>query len=273
MGKEMNAKDFLIAGLVSTAIGIVFIIAVNGFFATAYQPRVLSYQTDYFEVYPEFSDIYIENMQRDGNTATIYFYPGGQTFFSFESDGTLRNEIGDRFIECTMSGNYIIITDTNIPFMPETDPSVWGNPVGDDDDFSAMKRLFKINRAGDCSEQTDFIMNLAEGTGIITRRINLWQSPQNGVLTAEGHTTMEIYDRKTKRWMWMDPAYNIVGGRVGNIPITLHDLRFAVNQGAEITLITTDGAEIRFASWEYAKKWRNYLNPSQVVSYTIPGNQ
>ena len=206
------------------------------------------------------------------NGSIVYFYPDGAISFAFMTDGTIRKEIGKQhFIECTRIGKYITITDTDIPFLPEINPFIWGTPIGNNDDFGTMKELFKTpHPEGDCEIHVEFMVVLANKQGIITRRINLWQSPINGMVTAGGHTTMEIYDRKTKQWIWMDPLYNITEGKIENNPITLYDLQVAINNGENITLTMTDGKEIQFDQWQYAKVWKNYLNPSQIITYVTP---
>ncbi len=266
----MRGKFFLILCLCLLVLGIgAFFLSMN----VMLQPsKIMIYQTNHFDFYSPFSDIYIKEMVPSDNGSTVYFYPDGNMFFSFITDGTVRKETGNRFIECTRSGNgrYITITDTDIPFLPKTNPFVWGIPIGDNDDFGTMKELFKTPREGQCDVQVNYMVMLANDRNIITRRINLWQAPIDGMLTAEGHTTMEIYDRKTKRWIWMDPTYNIVEGKIGNNSITLHDLQVAVNRGENITLITVDGKEIQFDQWKHSHTWKNYLNPSQAIAYVMP---
>jgi hypothetical protein len=258
-------------GLVIVAIGLAIFASLFASL-TPFPQKVISYQTDRFDFYFPFSDIYIKEMVSSDNGSIVYFYPEGTAVFSFANDGTVRKEIGNHFVECTRSGNgtFITITNTDIPFMPKIDPAVWGTPVGDADDFSAMKDLFKTQREGQCDAQTDFMVKLAHDNNIIARRINLWQAPADGMLTAGGHTTMEIYDRKTKRWIWMDPLYNVVEGKTGTRPFTLQDFQISVNRGENITLTLTDGEEVRFGTWEYAETWKNYLNPSQAIAYVIP---
>ena len=210
-------------------------------------------------------------MAPSGNGSMVYFYPDGNMIFSFVTDETIRKEMGKYFVECTRSGNgrYITITDTNIPFLPKTNPFIWGTPIGNNDDFETMKYLFETPRGGDCGSQVDFMVRLAQDRNIITRRINLWQSPINGILTAGGHTTMEVYDRKTKQWIWMDPLFNITEGKIGSKRITLYDLQLAVNRGENIALMI-DEKEIQFNQWQHAKIWKNYLNPSQTITYVTP---
>lgn len=239
---------------------------------TPHYPKIITYQTNHYDFYSPFSDIYIKEMVSSNNGSIVYFYPDGNVTFSFIIDGTIRKEIGNHFIECTRSGNgaYITITNTDIPFLPEINPFQWGTPIGDNDDFSVMKELFKTQREGQCDVQVNFMMGLAHGKNIIIRRINLWQAPADGMLTAGGHTTMEIYDRKTKQWIWMDPLYNIVEGKTGTKLLTLQDLRRSVNRGENITLTMTDGKNISFNTWQYSQTWKNYLNPSQEISYVIP---
>jgi len=234
--------------------------------------KIIPYQTNYFDFYSPFSDIYIKEMVSSDTGAVILLYPEGEVAFSFITDGTIRKDIGNRYIECTRSGNgtYITMTSTNIPFLPAVNPLQWGTPVGDNDDFSVMKELFKTPREGQCDVQVNFMTRLAHDHNIITRRINLWQAPADGMLTAGGHTTMEIYDRKTKRWIWMDPLYNIVEGKAGARVLTLRDLQISVNRGENITLAMTDGKEVLFSKWQHSKTWKNYLNPSQVIAYVIP---
>lgn len=206
------------------------------------------------------------------NGSTVYLYPKGEVSFYFTTDETIRKNIGEYFIECTKSNNgkYITISDTNIPFLPKTNPFVWGTPIGDYNDLDTMQELFKTPRDGDCEIQTEFMVKLATDNGIITRRINLWQAPANGILTAGGHTVMEIYDRKTKQWIWADPLYNIIKGEINGRPITLYDLQIAVNRGENIVLTDTNGNEIMFDKWEHARTYRNYLNPSQKITFVIP---
>lgn len=254
-------------------LSLVGIIIIFGIASVWTPPKLVTYQTDYWNFYTPFSDIYIKEMARSMDGSIVYLYPEGTATFSFANDGTIRKEVGTHFIECTRTegGKYITITDTDIPFLPEADQFAWGIPIGNNSDFGVMKELFKTPREGDCSIQTDFMVGLASEQGIITRRINLWQYPKNGILTAGGHTTMEIYDRETKQWIWMDPLYNIIEGKVGCKPITFRELQIAVNGGENITLTTTDGKEIQFDQWEYAKTWKNYLNPSQIITYVIPG--
>jgi len=235
--------------------------------------KIIPYQTNYWDFYSPFSDIYIKEMLPYGSGSIVYFYPDGNVTFSFVADKTtVRKEVGDHFIECTKAGEYTIITDTDIPFLPKINPFVWGTPVGDNDDFEAMKKLLQMSPPEEaCYTQVDSMVILASEQGIIIRRINLWQSPTNGILTAEGHTTIEIYNRKTKQWVWMDPLYNVTEGKIGNKPITLYDLRAAINRGESITLTMTNGKEIQFDQWQYAKNWKNYLNPSQTITYVTPG--
>jgi hypothetical protein len=235
---------------------------------------LITYQTNYWDFYTPFSDIYIKEMVRSGNGSIVYLYPDGSETFSFVNDGTIRKEIGTHFIECTRAGGgkYITITDTDIPFLPKINPFTWGTPIGNTSDFKVMKELFKIPREGECYTQVDLMVELAQKQGIIARRINLWQSPINGMLVAGGHTTMEVYDRETKQWIWMAPSYNIIEGKIKSKPITLLELQIAVNNGENITLTTTDGKEIQFDQWEHAATWKNYLNPSQVITYVIPEN-
>lgn len=230
------------------------------------------YQTNYGDFYSPFSDIYIKEMISSGSGATVYFYPEENAAFSFVNDGTIRKEIGSHFIECTRSegGRYITITDTDIPFLPKINPFTWGTPVGNNDDFGTMKNLFKTPREGNCYTQVDFMVGLARDQNIIIRRINLWQSPINGMLTAGGHTTMEIYDRETKQWIWMDPLYNITEGKIESKPITLYELQIAITRGENITLTMTDGKETQFSEWEHSRIWKNYLNPSQIITYVTP---
>lgn len=237
-------------------------------------PRIITYQTNYYDFYSPFSDLYIKDMTRSGNGSIVYFYPDGVTTFSFITDGIIRREIGKYFIECTRSGGgkYITISDTNIPFLPKINPYIWGVPIGNNNDHLVMKELFKTPREGACDIQVDFMIGLADNQNIITRRINLWQSPIDGILTAGGHTTMEVYDRKTKQWVWMDPLYNIVEGKIGNRSITLYELRDAINRDENIVLVMIDGEEIRFNRWKHSRIWKNYLNPSQVISYITPKN-
>lgn len=237
--------------------------------------KIISYQSNYYDFYTPFSDIYIKDIQPIGNSVIIFFYPDGMITFTFKEDETIKKEFKNHFIEITRMENdkYITITDTNIPFLSKINPNTWGTPIGNNNDFKIMKELFKISRNGDCSVQTDFIINLANEHNIIIRRINLWQSPINGILTAEGHTTIEIYDRKTKQWIWMDPLYNIIEGRIDNKSITLYELQMGINQNKNITLITTNNEEILFNQWQYNKKWKNYLNPSQKISYIVSGNR
>jgi hypothetical protein len=258
----------LLTFLVGVVFGSVFIFAD----APEIPSRIIPYQTNYFDFYSPFSDIYIKEMVSSDTGAVILLYPEGEVAFSFITDGTIRKDIGNRYIECTRSGNgtYITMTSTNIPFLPAVNPLQWGTPIGDNDDFSVMKDLFKTPREGQCDVQTNFMVNLAHDNGVIARRINLWQAPADGVLTAGGHTTMEIYDRKTKRWIWMDPLYNVVEGKAGTRVLTLRDLQISVNRGENITLTMTDGKEVLFSKWQHSKTWKNYLNPSQTIAYVIP---
>jgi len=262
-----KSNKLLASGLVLLLIGIIIFSL-----SACITPRTITYQTNYYDFYSPFSDIYIKEMVPSISGSTVYFYPEGMETFSFTTDGTIRKNIGKYFIECTRSGNgeYITITDTDIPFLPKINPFVWGMPIGDNNDFEAMKELFKSPREGACDIQTDFMIGLADNQGVITRRINLWQSPLNGMLTAGGHTTMEIYDRKTKQWVWMDPLYNIIEGKTWDRSLTLYELQIAINHGENITLTTTDGEEILFDRWEHALIWKSYLNPSQIITYVTP---
>lgn len=254
--------------LLGTLVGVAFLSAN----ITPPPSKIITYQTNYYDFYSPFSDIYIKEMVSSNTGSIVYFYPEGNVNFSFITDGVLRKEIGSHFVECTRSGNgaYITITNTDIPFLPEINPLLWGTPTGNTDDLSVMKELFKTPREGQCDVQVNFMVDLAHSKNMIIRRINLWQAPAEGMLTAGGHTTMEIYDRKTKQWIWMDPLYNIVEGNIGTKILTLQDLRRSVNQGENITLTTTDGKEIPFNTWQHSQVWKNYLNPSQVITYVIP---
>lgn len=262
-------RKLLICCLVLSLIGIIIISVIIPMYTP---PKIIKYQTNYWDFYSQFSDIYIKEMIPSGNGSIVYFYPDRTETFSFVTDETIRKEVGNHFIECTRSegGKFITITDTDIPFLPKINPFVWGTPIGNNSDFAAIKELFKTPRKGDCSVQVNFIVELAHKQDIIVRRINLWQSPKNGVLTAGGHTTMEVYDRETKQWIWCDPLYNVVEGTVGSKPITLYGLQIAINRDENITLMMTDGKKIQFEQWEYARIWRNYLNPSQMITYVTP---
>lgn len=282
MGRDMNGDmPYVYHPLqlfVIYCVAVIFVTAtlssILGIIALSNPPqsKVVPYQTNYFDFYSPFSDIYIKEMVSSDNGSIVYLHPAGELAFTFTTDGTIRKNIGTHFIECTRSGNgtYIALTSTDIPFLPNINPSVWGNPVGGADDFSVMKDLFKTPREGQCDVQVNFMTRLASDENIITRRINLWQAPADGMLTAGGHTTMEIYDRKTKRWIWMDPLYNIVEGKAGARVLTLRDLQISVNRGENITLTMTDGKEVLFSKWQHSKTWKNYLNPSQVIAYVIP---
>jgi hypothetical protein len=268
----MRLPTDLILFLCSCILALLLGVALHFANITAFPPKIIPYETNHYDFYSPFSDIYIKKMVSSNNGATVHFYPEGNVVFSFTTDGIVRKETGNHFVECTMSGNgmYITITNTDIPFLPEINPLWWGTPIGDNDDFSTMKELFKTPREGQCDVQVNFMVDLARDENIIARRINMWQAPADGMLTAEGHTTMEIYDRKMKRWIWMDPMYNIVGGKTGTRILTLRDLQVSVNRGENITLTTTEGEEIQFNTWQHSKTWKNYLNPSQVISYVVP---
>lgn len=257
---------------VCLSLSLIILIAISGIMLIRITSKDITHQTNYWDLYSPFSDIYIREMVPSSNGATVYFYPEGNAAFSFVNDGIIRKEVGNHFIECTRSegGKYITITDTDISFLPKTNPFVWGTPIGNNDDFGMMKNLFKTPREGACYTQVDFMVGLARDQGIITRRINLWQSPLNGILTAGGHTTMEIYDRKSKQYIWMDPLYNVIEGKTGSKPITLYDLQMAINRGENITLTMTDGKQILFSEWEHSRIWKSYLNPSQIITYVTP---
>jgi hypothetical protein len=265
--REFMEKKILILCFIFILSGL---IAILGVMSVGSYPEFSTYDTDYWDFYSPISDIYIKEMVPSGNGSIVYFYPDGDLTFSFATNSTIRKEIKNHFIECTKTAGYITITDTDIPFLPKINPFAWGILDGDTDDFKTMRDLFKTPREGACYTQVDFMVRLANKNGIITRRINLWQSPGNGILTAGGHTTMETYDRRTKQWIWMDPLYNITEGKIGYAPLTLHDFRIAINRNANVTLVFTDGKEIGFNQWEYSRIWKNYLNPSQRISYIIP---
>ena len=256
--------------LIFCLVGILVILGILSAFVT---PKPITYQTNYWDFYSQFSDIYIKEVVRSGDGVIVYLYPDGTVNFRFSDDGTIIKEVGTHFVECTRTegGKYITITNTDIPFLPKINPSAtWGTPIGNNNDFGVMKELFKTPREGACYTQVDLMVELANKEGVIARRINLWQYPTNGMLTAGGHTTMEVYDRETKQWIWMDPLYDVVEGRIGSKPITLLGLQMAMAAGENITLTMTDGKEIQFDQWEHTKIWGNYLNPSQIITYAIP---
>jgi hypothetical protein len=149
---------------------------------------------------------------------------------------------------------------------------------------------FRTARKGEgrvhCSNLVDIVVDFCRAFGIIARRINLWQGGLLGnddvqnigynIQTAEGHTTMEIYCRQSERWIWTDPMYGVKGsyystGDNHKIPLSLHDVIPIVNDrdraGSLYLNLVTQSSPCSFSTWQNAPRFRNYLNPTQIINY------
>ena len=138
-----------------------------------------------------------------------------------------------------------------------------------------------------CSNIVDIMVLFCRAYGIPARRINLWQgglmdaertrAAGFNIQTAEGHTTMEVYNDCIGSWVWMDPMFGVYGAHLGGIILTLNGLACLVNNPMKefhITLDVVGGTKsIRFPDWSGAAQFRNYLNPTQVISYIADGEE
>ena len=153
------------------------------------------------------------------------------------------------------------------------------------DPFAQYRRLIAGEDACWCANIAEIFSYACNAFGIPTRfiimRHQLYPPPPEGedgyeILMATGHTTNEVFDQATGRWIWMDLTYNTFGAWLGKQgPLNMLEFHRFLNQPADYDDLqievydpeTDTLARIPLAESDLVDRVRNAFKQDQLFRY------